>query len=460
MAEKNINQLSGHFTYGKLLKFTFPSMIMLVVTSVYCVVDGLFISNFVGKTAFAGANFIWPFLMILGSIGFMFGAGGSALIAKKMGEQRPKEANEAFSLLVYTSFVVGILLAAGGFFLVRPIAIAMGAQGQMLEDSVEYGCLYMLGVPPLLLQYEFQYLCTTAGKPKLGMYFTVAAGVANMILDALFVAILPWGLAGAAFATVISQCIGGFCPLLYFGRKNKSQLRLTKTRFNRKTLGNACFNGISELLNNISMAIVGALYNLQLLRYIGEDGIAAYGVLMYVNLIFLSLFIGYTMGVSPIVSYHFGARNPGELKSLLKKSLLLVGVSSVIMFFASEALARPLSLLFTGYDETLMAITLRGFLIYSFTFLFAGFAMLGSSFFTALNDGMTSAVISFLRTMVFQIACVMLFPLLWQEDGIWLSVSVAELLATLAAGVLLIVKRKRYTVFEGGPLVAEGELIC
>lgn len=460
MSNHMMNQLGGHFTYGKLLKFTFPSMIMQVVTSIYWVVDGLFISNFVGKTAFAGANFIWPFLLILGSVGLMFGSGGSALIAKKMGERRNKQACEIFSLLVYTSLGVGAVLAVLGFVLVRPIAVALGAEGQMLENSVEYGSVYMLGVVPLLLQYEFQYLCATAGKPKLGMYVTLAAGVTNMILDALFVAAFSWGLAGAAFATVLSQCIGGFVPLFYFGRKNKSMLRLTRTKFSAKILGRACFNGVSELLNNISMAIVGMLYNIQLLKYIGEDGIAAYGVLMYVNMVFLSLFIGYTMGVSPVVSFHYGARNPRELKSLLRKSLMIVSVASVLMFAASELLAKPLSVLFTGYDRSLMSITLRGFLIYSFSFLFAGFAMLGSAFFTALNDGVTSAVISFLRTMVFQVACVILFPLVWQEDGIWLSISAAELLATLAAGVMLVWKRKRYTCFEKDPVLTEEKEYC
>lgn len=440
----NMIQLSDHFTYGKLLRYTFPCIVMLVVTSVYSVVDGLFVSNFVGKTPFTAVNFIFPLLMILSGAGFMFGTGGGALIAKTIGEGDERKANEIFSMLIYVAVICGIVLMVLGIVFVRPIAVLFGAKGQMLEDSVLYARVYLIGLPGCILQYAFQNLCATAGKPKLGLYVTVAAGITNVVLDALFVAVFSWGLAGAAIASAISQFIGGFVPVAYFCCRNTSLLHLGKCGFDGKSMLKICTNGSSELLNNISMSIVNMLYNVQLLRYIGEDGIAAYGVLMYVNLIFLAIFIGYSVGSAPIISFHYGAQNHPELKSLLRKSIVIIGISSVLMFLASEFLARPLSVMFTGYDKGLLDVTLRGFLIYSFSFLFSGFAIFGSSFFTALNDGLTSAILSFLRTLVFQIVTVLLFPLIWKLDGIWFSIVAAELLAAIMTGVFLAVKKKKY----------------
>lgn len=437
-------QLSDHFTYKKLLCYIFPSIIMLVVSSIYGVVDGLFVSNFAGKTPFTAVNFIYPVLMILSGVGFMFGTGGGALIAKTIGERNQEKANQIFSMLIYISILCGVVLMILGIGFMRSIAVLLGAQGQLLEDSVLYGRVYLLGLPACILQYEFQSLCATAGKPKLGLYVTIAAGVTNMVLDALFVAIFSWGLAGAAAATALSQCTGGLIPVIYFKCKNTSLLRLSKPKFDGKALLKICANGSSELLNNISMSIVSILYNVQLLRYIGEDGIAAYGVLMYVNLIFLAIFIGYSVGTAPIISYHFGAGNHAEMENLLKKSVVIIGISSVLMVVASEFLAKPLSVMFTGYDPGLLEITLRAFLIYSFSFLFAGFAIFGSSFFTALNDGLVSAIISFLRTLVFQVVTVLVFPLFWKLDGIWLSIVAAEFLATVVTVIFVITKRKKY----------------
>ena len=437
-------QLSDHFTYKKLLRYTLPSIVMLIVTSIYGVIDGLFVSNFVGKTAFAAVNFILPFLMILGGFGLMFGTGGGALIAKTVGEGEKEEANRIFSSNVYISIAFGILLLILGNILLRPVAVLLGAEGQLLEDSIIYGRVYLLGVPACMLQYQFQCLFATAEKPNLGLYVTAAAGITNIVLDALFVAVLPGGLIGAAAATVISQCVGGIVPLIYFGRKNSSLLRLVKTSLNINALKKTCFNGSSELLNNISISIVGMLYNVQLLKYAGEDGVAAYGVMMYVSLIFTGLFIGYAIGVSPIISYHYGAQNLDELKSLLRKSFMIILCFAVMMFGAALLLAKPLSIIFVGYDATLMQMTLHGFFIFSFSFLFAGFAILGSSFFTALNDGLVSAIISFLRTLVFQIAAVLIFPYIWELDGIWISTVIAEAMATIVALFFIIGNRKKY----------------
>lgn len=437
-------QLSDHFTVGRLLRFTFPSIVMLIFTSIYGVVDGFFVSNFVGKTPFAAVNFIMPFLLVLGCVGFMFGTGGGALIAKTMGEGKREEANQIFSLLVYISLASGIVLAVLGLVLLRPVARLLGAQGQMLEDCVTYGRIILAAVPAYVLQYEFQCLFATAQKPKLGLYVTVAAGLTNVVLDALLVAVLPWGLQGAAVATALSQCMGGILPLLYFLRPNTSLLRLTRTRFDGKVVLKTCTNGSSELMSNISMSLVSMLYNVQLLRYAGENGVAAYGVLMYVNLVFQAAFLGYAVGTAPVVSYHYGAGNHRELQGLLRKSLAIVACFSVAMCGAAELLAKPLSVLFVGYDQELLGITLEGFAIYSFSFLFSGFAIFGSSFFTALNDGLVSALIAFLRTLVFQVLAVLLLPLFLGLRGIWLSIVTAEAMAVAVTAVLLAANRRKY----------------
>ncbi len=417
---------------------------MMVFSSIYGVVDGFFVSNFAGETEFAALNFIYPFIMMLGAFGFMFGTGGSALISKTMGEGDMKKAKSLFSLVVYVSIALGVVLSALGIILVRPVAMLMGAEGKMLEDCVIYGRIILLALPAFMLQMEFQTFFVMAEKPKLGLYATLASGIANMALDALLVGVLPWGLVGAAAATAISQLIGGVIPIIYFFRPNTSLLRLGKAKFDGKALLKTCTNGSSELMSNISMSLVGMLYNIQLMKYAGEPGVAAYGVLMYVNFAFIAIFIGYIVGVAPVISYHYGAGNTDELKSLLKKSVLLLSISSVAMLLAGELLALPLSKLFVGDNPYLLQMTLRGFRIFSFSFLFAGFAIFGSSFFTALNDGLTSAIISFLRTLIFQTAAVLLLPLIWQLDGIWVSIIVAELMAVVVTVIFLIAKRKKY----------------
>ncbi len=437
--------LSEHFTYKKIFKFTLPSVLMMVFTSIYGVVDGFFVSNFVGETAFTAVNFIMPFLMIMGAFGFMFGTGGSALVAKVMGVGDKERANRLFSMFVYVSIGFGIFLSVLGVVAIRPIAAALGASGQMLEDCVLYGTVILVAIPSYMLQYEFQSFFIVAEKPQLGFITTLIAGGMNMVLDALFVAVIPLGLAGAALATAFSATVGGVIPLVYFMRKNNtSTLRIVKTGIDFKALMRGCANGSSELMSNISMSLVGMLYNTQLMHYAGEEGVAAYGVLMYVNMIFLAIFIGYSVGMAPVVSYHYGAGNTNELKNVRKKSFVIIGISSVLMFVLSEVLAKPLSLIFVSYSEELLSLTVRGFLIYSFTFLFVGFAIYSSTLFTALNNGLVSAVISFLRTLVFQILAVMIFPILWDVDGIWVSVVFAELMAA-AVGIFFIwLLKKKY----------------
>ena len=437
-------QLSDNFSYKKLLIFTFPSVIMMIFTSIYGVVDGFFVSNYAGKTEFAALNFIMPFLMILGAVGFMFGAGGSALIAKTLGEGDKEKASRLFSLFVYATIVCGVVFAVPGIIFLRPVASVLGAEGQMLDFCVIYGRIILAALPFLMLQVEFQTLFITAEKPQLGLVVTVISGVANMLLDWLFLAIFDWGLVGAAWATAISQSIGGILPIFYFAAKNTSLLRLTKFKYDGGALLRACTNGCSELLGNVSMSLVGMLYNIQLINIAGENGVSAYGVLMYVNFVFLSAFIGYATGVAPVIGFHYGAGNHTELKSLLRKSIVIISTCSVCMFVLSELLASPLSTLFIGYDKELYSLTHRGFVIYSFSFLFSGIAIFGSAFFTALNNGPVSAIISSLRTLVFQVATVIILPIFLGIDGIWLSVVIAELLAVMLTVSLIVLKKKKY----------------
>ena len=439
-------QLSDHFSYRRLIRFTLPSIGMMIFMSIYSVVDGYFVSNYAGKTPFAALNLIFPFLMIMATVGFMFGTGGSAIVAKTFGMRDPENANRYFSLFVYVAFGLGVILAVLSIAFLRPIVILLGAEGQLLEDAVLYGRIILIALPFNILQMLFQSFFVAAEKPALGLVTTLCAGVANMILDAVLVIFLPqeYKLAGAAIATATSQTLGGVIPLIYFGKKNRSILRLGKTRLDGKILLKACINGSSEFMSNIAMNIVGILYNLQLLKYAGENGIAAYGVMMYVSFVFASAFIGYSIGSAPLFGYHDGARNHSELQSLLRKSLILIGIFSLLMVIVGEGLAYPLSAVFVSYDAELLDLTVSGLRIYTLSFLFMGYAIFGSGFFTALNDGVTSAIISFLRTLVFQIASVMLLPLLWGIDGIWYSVVVAELMAVAISAVFLVKKRRKY----------------
>lgn len=437
-------QLSDHFTYGKLLRFTLPSIVMMLFTSIYGVIDGIFVSNYAGKTPFAAINLIMPYIMLLGTVGFMMGTGGTALISKTLGMGDRKKANEIFSMLTWVCIIGGVVLTVLSLVFLRPAAKLLGAEGQMLEDCVTYGSIVLPASTAYILQFAYQSFCVTAEKANLSLIMTVISGVCNIILDAVFVAVFDWGLKGAAFATAISQVIGAAVPLIYFYRPNPSLLRLGKFRFDGKALLRTCTNGSSELMSNLSMSMVGMLYNLQLIAYAGEDGIAAYGVIMYVNLIFLSVFIGFSLGSAPLVGYNYGADNRSEQKNLFRKSVVIIGVSSVAMAAVAILLAGPLATVFVSYDPDLMDMTRRGMILYSLSFLLCGFNIFGSSLFTALNNGLISAVISFVRTLICQIAAVMLLPLVWQLDGIWLSVVAAELAALLLTAFFCIRYRKRY----------------
>ena len=437
-------QFSGHFSYGKLIKFTLPSVIMMIFTSIYGVVDGIFVSNFVGKTPFAAINLIWPVAMILGAVGFMIGTGGCALVSKIMGEGEQDKANKVFSMLIYVSVAIGVILSVSGFCFMRSIAILLRAEGGMVDDATMYGRILSVALPFFLLQNEFQSFLVAAEKPKLGLFITVAAGITNIVLDALLIIVFDKGLAGAAWATAISQMVGGFIPLVYFIFSKKSILRLGKATFDGRALVKTCINGSSEMMTNISMSLVSMLYNFQLLKMAGENGVAAYGVIMYVNFIFVAAFIGYSVGSAPIVSFNYGAGNTKELKSLFKKSMMIILVAGIAMTILGFVLASPLSQVFVGYDKELFEMTKRAFYIYTLSFLITGYNIYGSAFFTALNDGVVSAIISFLRTLLFQVVAVMVLPIFFELDGIWYAVIMAEVLALLVTVGFLIIKRSKY----------------
>lgn len=437
-------QLSEHFTYRKLLRFTLPSMVMMVFTSIYGVVDGVFISNFVGSDPFAAINLIMPFLMILGALGFMLGSGGSALVGFYLGMGQEKRANEIFSLLIYVLLGVGAALTVLGLLFLEPVARLLGADADLLPYCVRYGRIVLLGLVPFTLQNVFQSFLVTAERPHFGLYITVGAGVTNMVLDALLVAVIPLEVEGAAIATVISQCVGGILPLVYFARPNTSRLRLTRTHWELRPVLKSAANGSSEFMTNISMSIVTMLYNWQLMRLMGADGVTVFGIIMYVSFIFVALFLGYSMGSAPIVSFHYGAGNQEELRGLFRQSLTIILSMSVGLTLLAIVLAKPLAMIFVSYDPALLSVTTRALAIYAVSYLLTGFNIYASSFFTALNDGLVSALISFARTLVFQVLAVLTLPLLWEADGIWAAVILAEGLAAILSLACFLRFRKKY----------------
>ena len=437
-------QLSDHFTYQKLLRFTAPSIVMTIFISIYNIVDGLFVSNFVGSTAFAAISIVFPFLMILGAFGFMIGTGGSALVAKTLGEKDKEKANAIFSLIVYSTIILGIFLSIGGLLLLKPMLVLIGVENDLIRNCVSYGSVIISVTPFFMLQFLFQSFLIAAERPKLGLFVTVLSGMVNALLDFVFIIIFHWGLLGAAWATAASQIIGGLVPLVYFILPNKSPLRLGKTRFHIQTLLKAYTNGLSEFISNISASVVGSLYNYQLLRMMGENGVVAYGIIGYVNFIFIATFLGYNSGCAPLVSYHYGAKNYPELQNLFKKSLKLIGCTGLFLCVLAELLARLLANIFVSYNQELLDITTYGLRVYAISFMLVGFNIYASAFFTALNNGVVSAIISTLRIFVFECLCIMALPVIFGPNGIWSSIIVAEVLALLVSCYYLITLRNRY----------------
>ena len=449
-------KISDHFTYGRLIRYTGPVAAMMVFTSIYGIVDGLFVSNFVSLQSFAAINLIYPFVTMVASLAFMFGTGGTALVSKTLGEGDPRRANGYFSMLVYVTFVIGVISAVIVFLGVRPVGALMGASGSLLDECVTYGGILSLSLPFLMLQTSFQSYLSAAGKPKVGLVVEVVAGVANIVLDALFIIVFGWGLAGAAIATAVSEVLGGVLPLLFFIGKRADTLRLGRALWDFKALGKAALNGSSELVSNLSMSLVGMLYNYQLMAYLGSDGVAAYGVIQYLMWIFMAVFMGYSVGVSPLISYQFGAQNKAELSNLLRKSLVIIGCLSVLQTVLALLFGRPICMLFISYDQDVIELTLHALSIYSFVFLLVGFSIFGSSFFTALNNGLVSALISFLRTLLFETACIMILPIFFGEMGIWSAMLVAECLSVVITAAFMIGLRETYGYRLSAPAPRKG----
>ncbi|MBR0415168.1 MAG: MATE family efflux transporter [Clostridia bacterium] len=436
--------LSEHFSYKKLLRFTVPSVAMMLFTSIYYIVDGFFISNFVGATPFAAVNLIMPFIMIFDAVGFMIGAGGTALVSKTLGEGNHKKANEIFSLLIYLLVANGAVFSVVSIVFMEQVARLLGADAQMLPHCVVYGKYVMAGLIPFALQSAFQSFSVTAERPKMGFYITLAAGVTNMVLDALFMGVFGWGVEGAGLATMLSQCVGGFVPMVYFLAPNKSLLRLGKTHWDGRAVLKACTNGASEFVTNISFPLVNMLYNFQLMKLAGEKGVAAFGVLMYTAFIFVAIFIGYSIGSAPLFGYNLGAKNRNELHNLFKKSMVIVGTTCVVLTALAILGAYPICKLYVGYDAELLALSHRAYKIFSVSLLCCGFNIFASAFFTALNNGRVSAAISFSRTLLFQLIAIFTLPLLMGVDGVWFANDVAELAALAVSITFFVTQRKKY----------------
>lgn len=437
------NQLAIHYTFSKLVKFTLPTIFMMIFTSIYSIVDGFFISNYIGKEAFTAINLVYPAIMILASLGFMMGTGGAAIVGKVLGQGDKKRANEIFTMMIKFTFILGIITSVLGVVFMKDIALLLGATDKMLKYCVSYGQIMNAFNFCFMLQYLFQSFFVTATKPKLGFLITIIAGLSNIILDWLFIAIFKWGVVGAAIASGIGQTIGGFVPIIYFSRKNSSLLQISNSKLEAKYIINACTNGSSELMSSISSSVVGILYNFQLLKYAREDGVAAYGVLMYCQMIFQAIYLGYTIGTNPLISYNYGSENHDELRNILNKSLKIIGITGLCMFASCYFLSGQISSIFVGYDEKLMNITTKAFKIYSLAFVFSGFNVYSSGFFTSLGNGKISALISFLRCLVFQVISVILLPLILNLDGIWSALTVAEIMA-LIVSITCLIKLKDY----------------
>lgn len=438
-------QLSDHFSYSKLIKFTLPTIAMMIFTSIYGVVDGVFVSNCVGSDAFAAVNLIMPIIMILGSVGFMIGTGGSAIVSKTLGEGKKEKANEYFSMLVYLCVVSGVILSVIGIIFTGPIAVLLGANGSIAKDCVTYGRTVFFMLTGLFLQNAFQSFLVVAEKPKLGLFVTVLAGFTNMFLDFLFVYVLRFGVFGAALATGISQFVGSVIPIIYFAGGKNNVLKLTKCRFNKDIIIKTCINGSSEMVTNMSMSLVNILYNMQLMKYIGTNGVVAYGIIMYVGFIFVGTYMGYAVGSAPVISYHYGADNKDELKNLFKRSLTIIIVSSVVMTLIAEIIAGYLAGIFVSYDNNLLELTTEAIRIYAVSYLISGINIFASSFFTALNNGVVSAVISFMRMFVFQIVMILFLPVVLGISGIWTAVIAAEVLSVVISVMFLVKNRKKYS---------------
>ncbi len=444
MIRGNSIQLSDHFTFKKLFRFVIAPICTMIFTSIYGIVDGFFVSNYVGNTAFASLNLVMPYIMMVASVGFMFGTGGNALVSLHLGLDEKQKAKEYFSLIVYTLIGIGVVLAVVSIFLAPGISKLLGASEAMLPYCVLYLRINMIGIVFFMMQNLFQSFLITAEKPRIGFAITLIAGCTNMLLDWILVGICSLGIAGAAWATVTSQIVGGIVPFVYFVVSKSSILKLTGTKFEAKVIAKTCGNGVSEFLSNVSASIVGFLYNLQLMRYVGENGVSAYGVIMYVSFVFVAIYIGYSMGVAPIIGFNYGSGNKSELQNIFRKSVGILTITNILMFVLAESLTVPMAKIFVGYNKALNELTIRGMRIYSIAFLVMGFNIFASAFFTALSNGRVSAILSVTRTLILQLIMIYLLPMLLDVDGLWAVVIAVEGISLIVTIYYILKNRKNY----------------
>ena len=437
-------KLSDHFSCAKLLLFAIPTIGMIMISITYDVVDGYFVSNYIGKTAFSAVNIIYPFQLLLSMVGYMFGSGGSALIAAELGDGNQQNARLYFTAIIKAAAAIGVVLAVAGVLLLRPVAVMIGATPEILEYGLPYGRTLFLFLPIMILGYTFQSILITAEKPKLGLYISLGNLFSNALLDWLFVAVFKWGMVGAAVATGIGACLNGLVPLIYFARPNSSPLHFCKGRVQVKPLLKACGNGSSEMVNDMSTSLIFVLYNYQLLRMLGEDGVAAYGVTVFVEGIFAAVFYGLAMQATSIVGYHFGAKNYPELKSLLKNGIILNFISGILMFVLAQVSAPLISRIYVGYDETVYRLSVHAMRMYAFAFLLQGFNEYASAYFTGLNNGLVSGILAFTRTFLIQTVMILVLPLLLGTDGLWLAQAATEVFAAVIAIVFFITRKHEY----------------
>jgi len=439
-------ELQGHYGYGRLVRTMLPSIATMIVSSIYSIADGLFVSNYAGSTAFAAMNIIWPGIQILAVFGLMVGAGGSALVSKTLGEGDQDKACRIFSMLTRITMLAGIAMAFLFFILMKPLTWVLGAEGGMIQMATTYGRIIVITLPLYMIQMMFQPFFMVAEKPELGTQISIICGVVNIVLDALFIIVFRLGLIGAALGTAISIATGGLFSLIWFlSKRNKTHLQFRKNvKTEWKHVGKSCSNGLSEYVGNVALSVVSICYNLQLMKYIGESGVAAYGILMYLGFVFAAVFIGYNLSVTQIIAFNYGERNHTELRSLLHKSIILISVGGVIMTTVAETAAAPLARFFVGYDESICILTIRAIRIYMLSFLICGLNMFASAWFTALNNGIISAISAFVRTFIFELGCVFILPTFFGVDGIWNAVNVAEVCALLFSAFLITAFSKKY----------------
>lgn len=436
--------ISERLNLPRLFLACVPMILMMISISIYSVVDGFFVSNFAGKIQFAAVNLIYPFIMVVGSLGFMMGTGGTALVAKKMGEGKTEEAKKLFFNCFVVTVALGVVFSSIFVFLLPKIAEGLGADEAMLPYCVDYGRILILGITFFNLQNMFQPFFAASGRPGLGFAITIGAGVANIVFDAIFVAGAGWGCVGAAWGTVIGQVVGGFLPVIYYFAKNKSALRLVPAKMQWGAIFKMGANGLSEFVSQIAVSVLSMIMNVLLMKHYQENGVSAYGIICYVWLIFAATFIGLCMGISPRISYVYGEKNKPELRRLTQRALALFIFAGLFEFIMAEALTVPLSYAYAGYDEGLRQLTCHASFIYSIIYLALGINMFGSSFFTALNNGLVSALLSFARLMLFEAVSVYLCSLFWQGDGIWWGVVIGEALGFVMNFLVIFIHGKRY----------------